>query len=94
MLDRNGKKELIQRELSQIVGSDVSIRIEIEPAAPSPPEAEAPPRREPAPVPPAPASAVITTSIRLTPELKEQLRSDPLVAAVIDELGGEIVKVE
>jgi hypothetical protein len=31
---------------------------------------------------------------RITPEMKQALREDPLIAAVIDQLGGEIVKVE
>jgi DNA polymerase-3 subunit gamma/tau len=99
MLDRNGKKELIQRELSQLLGEAVGIRIEIEPPieSPEPPPATKPPRGDGTSVPlqsPAAPAPPGTPSIRLTPELKEQLRADPLIASVIDELGGEIVKVE
>jgi hypothetical protein len=43
---------------------------------------------------PAPPSPDAPEPLRLTPEVKEALRADPLVAAVMQHLGGEIVKVE
>src|SRR5262249_35116802 len=93
MLSRNGKKEIIQKELSALLNEPVGVRFQIEPAsdesrAPAP-AARPAARREPVPGP-----SPIAPSIRITPELKEQLRANPLVAAVIDQLGGEIVKVE
>jgi len=96
MLSRNGKKELIQKELSELLNEPVGLRFEIEPASETEPAAPAPharpaARREAAPQPTMPAAA---PSIRITPELKELLRADPLIATIIDELGGEIVKVE
>jgi DNA polymerase III gamma/tau subunit len=93
MLSRNGKKEILQKELSDLLNEPVNVRFEIEPTSDDAPE------RAPAPAPRRASqartvSAPTAPSIRITPELKEQLRSDPLVAAVMDELGGEIVKVE
>jgi hypothetical protein len=44
---------------------------------------------------PAPAPLSEPNRVTLTAEIKESLyRDDPLVKAVIDELGGEIVKLE
>ena len=44
--------------------------------------------------PPPPEHAAVPAPSRLTPEMKELLRADPLVAAVMQHLCGEIVKVE
>ena len=96
--ETNGKKDAIKEILTQILRQNVGVRFELEPA---PARAEAEParleprpdavRRSPTPPPePAPASA----PSRITPEMKESLRGDPLVAAVMQHLGGEIVKVE
>ena len=63
---------------------------------PSAPVAK-PEGRTPKPDAPAPASAPPpppVPTIRLTPELKEQLESDPLIRAIIAELNGGIIKVE
>jgi DNA polymerase III gamma/tau subunit len=101
MLDRNGKKEVIRDELSSLLNQSVGVAIEVDetqpaPAAPQPARAPAPPR--------APARAVqqpvmmqapVSQGLRITPELKEELREkNPLIAAIMTELGGEIVKVE
>ena len=106
MLDRNGKKEVIQEELSALLGGPVGVKFRVEestadgPAQPTPsaPRAQpAPVRREPtrsapAPLPPPPP---VSQGIRITPELREQLRqSEPLIKALMDDLGAEIVKVE
>jgi DNA polymerase-3 subunit gamma/tau len=97
MLDRNGKKDILQQELSGLLGQTIGVRFEVddqaaaaEPAAPTRPRVTAPPR--PAPVVAAAPSS--SSEIRLTPELRESLAQDPLVKAVMTELGGEIVKVE
>ena len=50
-------------------------------------------RRSASPPPPSEIATVSAPS-RITPEMKEALRADPLVAAVMQHLGGEIVKVE
>jgi hypothetical protein len=106
MLDRNGKREVIQSELSQLLGAPVGVKflVESDPAAPGSATPQAalatpPPRlvvyRElraapaPAPAPP------VQQGIRITPELREELKSaEPLIRALIDDLGAEIVKVE
>lgn len=103
MLDRNGKKETIQQLLSELMGRPIGIRTVLDPNAPADEPAAvqtaAAPSRKPsfsqaskAAAPPPPPAA--ETGIRLTQELKDQLKLDPLIAAVIKELGGEIVKVE
>jgi hypothetical protein len=44
---------------------------------------------------PVPPKAPMEPAVRITSELREQLRnSEPLIKAVMDELGAEIVKVE
>ena len=55
------------------------------------------PRREPVrmAVEPPPQAAPPSNVVRITPELKESLRnSEPLIKAIMDELGADIVKVE
>ena len=64
----------------------------------APAQVEAAVRREPVriavPPPPAP-HAPATASVRITPELVESLRSsEPLIKALMDDLGATIVKVE
>ncbi|MGH7176965.1 MAG: DNA polymerase III subunit gamma/tau [Tepidisphaeraceae bacterium] len=93
MLDRSRHKDTIQDELSRMLSRPVALTFELdgEPEAPSheipPPTMESPrpaPQRAPAPV-----------AVRITAELREQLRSsEPLIRAVMDQLGGEIVRVE
>lgn len=100
MLDRNGKKNAIRDALSSILKCNVGVKLEVLP----PPKqseddgAESPPpvrraaatveepvhRAAPTPEPPA----------RITAELRAELRKNPLIGAVLDQLGGEIVKVE
>ncbi|HSZ56405.1 MAG TPA: hypothetical protein VK797_12130, partial [Tepidisphaeraceae bacterium] len=103
MLERNGKKDLIRETLSNLLRESVGVKFEVDPDAaettpatdrgPARPAAavraaQAMPPSAPAPPPPqAPA-------IKLTPELIESLRKEPLVRAFMDELGAQIVKVE
>ena len=100
MLDRNGKKDAIKEILTQLLHQTVGVKFELEPA-PSAPEREAAqpePRavamRRSAPPPPPSEPGPVSAPSRITPEMKESLRADPLVAAVMQHLGGEIVKVE
>jgi DNA polymerase-3 subunit gamma/tau len=101
MLDRNGKKEQIRDAFTQVLGESVGIAFECDSEA----IAEAP--ATPATVPPPQVSVAATpppqkqqnmpadSQIRLTAELCASIRdSDPLIRAVIEELGGEIVRVE
>ncbi len=97
MLDRNGKKDLIRDELSRLLEKPIGIAIEVvertEPeAAPQPqrPRVERPVVNETAPT-----QAIAIPTIRVTPELKTELREkNPLIAAIMTELGGDIVRVE
>jgi DNA polymerase-3 subunit gamma/tau len=98
MFERNGKKDVVRDTLSKVLRQNVGIKFEIEPEAASsegpaaPPVVQAPPRLRP-------QSALVETpaagsSLRLTPELLESLRADPLIKAVMEGLGASIVKVE
>jgi DNA polymerase-3 subunit gamma/tau len=101
MFDRNGKRETIRDLLTSLLKQSVGVKFELEPkpreseeldATTAEPVAATAVRRSP--VPRAAAASPESSPSRLTPELKQQLASDPLIAAVIEHLGGEIVKVE
>jgi DNA polymerase III subunit gamma/tau len=101
MLDRNGKKDMVRDELSNLLQKPVGVAIEINECVETAPVAAAarpaPPQRAAVRPPPQPVMQSIPASpgIRITPELKDELRGkNPLIAAVMTELGGEIVKVE
>jgi DNA polymerase III gamma/tau subunit len=93
MLDRNGKKDVIRDTLSSILRTSVGLKIELAPA----PEAatDDPPAEQPSPrvkaIAPVPAAE---PTVRITSELRAELRKNPLINAVVEHLGGEIVKVE
>jgi DNA polymerase III gamma/tau subunit len=97
MLDRNGKKEAIRDALCAILKTSVGLKLEI---IPSERAAELEADKEPSlsaqagRVAPLPAPTPETTTVRITPELRAELRARPLIGAVIEHLGGEIVKVE
>jgi hypothetical protein len=110
LLDRNGKKDVVRDMISQITGQPLGVKFDITASDPSTDAAptsstavmEQPiprptMRREPVRVaiePPQPAAPPANV-IRITPELKESLRgSEPLIKAIMDELGADIVKVE
>jgi DNA polymerase-3 subunit gamma/tau len=101
LLERNGKKDIVREKLSEVLGQPIGIKFEVDPDAPlesapaSPsPRASAPPpsRSVPAPQPAAPVPQ--TPAVKLTPELIESLRNEPLVKALMDQMGAQIVKVE
>jgi DNA polymerase-3 subunit gamma/tau len=101
MLDRNGKKEQIRDAFTQVLGESVGIAFECEaegPAAAAAAPAVAPPPRVPvvAAVQKQQAAPTLTDpQIRITTELCASLRdAEPLIRAVMEELGGEIVRVE
>jgi DNA polymerase-3 subunit gamma/tau len=99
MLERNGKKDLVRDGLSKIIGKPMGVRFEVddspEPEAPAPPTATPPVARpaRPAP-PPEPAQPAGPPAIRITPELIEQLKQDPLAGSVMDKFGATPVKIE
>ncbi len=100
MIDRNGKKDTIREVLSGLLKQNVGLKFElVEEPSPAEPPAAAPaaapvrPPQRPA-ARPAPPPAVPEPAIRITDELRQQLAQDELIKAVIEKLGGEIVKVE
>jgi hypothetical protein len=99
LLERNGKKEMLRESLSKALGKPVGVRFEVEegPAAEAEPASARPPAPRaaaPRPAPVEPPSPPAVPSIRITPELIEKLRADPLVAAIIEEFNATPVKVE
>ena len=108
MLERNGKKDLVQEKLTEVLGRAVGVKFEVDLAVPieagnAPAEAAAPrpatparptPRAAPQPAPLETPSAPAAPSVKLTPELIESLRGDPLIKSLMDNLGATIVKVE
>jgi len=104
MLERNGKKELVREKLTELLGQSVGVRFEVDPAeevaAAATPPAQAPragasqrmpPQAVTAPDEPA---APAVPAVKLTPELIESLRNEPLIKALMDQMGAQIVKVE
>jgi hypothetical protein len=94
----NGKKDAIAKALSEIRGSSLGVRFEVEETpAPAPipetPAAQpvAPARSRPAA---SPAPAAPPPPARPSPELLQELQADPLVQTVLKEFGGTIIKVE
>jgi len=102
LLERNGKKDLVRDGLSELLGKPTGVRFEVDETSadeePARPVASAPVPRQsaraaaaPTPEPPAPAGP---PAIRITPELIEQLRQDPLVGSVMDKFNAVPVKIE
>jgi hypothetical protein len=103
MLDRNGKKDIVRDALCVVVGQTVGLKIDLappvegedDPPAASPPVRPNPPPRVAKPAAPEPPPIPETPTIRLTTELRDELRQkNPLVDALVRDLGAEIVKVE
>lgn len=102
LIDRNGKKEMVAEALSTVLGKPTRLRIEVEPAPDKStklsPDTFAPPRtKRPSFQDVARQGSnptVQPASTTLTSEQKTQLAKDPLVRAVLEALGGDIVKVE
>jgi hypothetical protein len=99
-LDRNGKKDIVRDALCTVVGQSVGLRIDLAPPVegedePPPAPSRPAPQRVQKPVAAEPPPMPETPTIRLTTELREELRqANPLIDAMIKELGAEIVKVE
>ena len=106
MLDRNGKKDLVRDAIGRVLRQSIGVRFEVDPAAEgeaadAAPAPQATPARAPAarvaPGPPEPAQPAVqqAPAVKITPELIESIRTaEPLVKALMDELGAQIVKVE
>jgi hypothetical protein len=77
-----------------VLGQSVGLKFEVDPqaqASPAPATGTAPAAALPPPVGPAEPPVL---SIKITPELIESLRREPLVQIFMDQLGAQIVKVE
>ena len=102
LLERNGKKDLVRDALSKVMDQPVGIRFEIGQAitVPVPPSDVAnvpvePPRRAAPAPPPQPKAVDNPNLVRLTDDIRQNLyKSDPLIRAVVDQLGGSIIKLE
>jgi len=107
MLERNGKKEIVREKLAQVLGENIGVRFEVDanaaaepapaaPAAPTRPSSAPPSRTAAKATPPSPEqpAAPSQPAVKLTPELIDSLRNDPLVKALMDQMGAQVVKVE
>ncbi|HTL28178.1 MAG TPA: DNA polymerase III subunit gamma/tau [Tepidisphaeraceae bacterium] len=100
-LDRNGKKDTVRDALCAVIGQTVGLKIDLAPPTEADQEPAAAPVVRPSPPrvqKPAPVEAPVipeAPTIRLTTELREELRQkNPLIDALVRDLGAEIVKVE
>ena len=94
-------REAIARVLKQSIGVrfDVDAAPDAEPAAPAPAPQVAPVRAPPSRATSGPPEVALPAAppvaVKITPELIESIRTaEPLVKALMDELGATIVKVE
>ena len=110
LLSKEDKKAAVRTAFSQVLNEQVGVHFEVEPddggAAPVPvqaavaaPRAAPPPGpRPPAPVVPSPLTPAVpdaSNAVRLTDEIRNQLyQSDPLVKAIVDQFGGNVIKLE
>jgi DNA polymerase-3 subunit gamma/tau len=106
-LELNGKKDLIRDSLTKVMAQPMGVRFEISSSAATPTVPAPVAKSAPAPVPPvqparrasvAPPPMVAqesSNSIRVTDELRENLyKANPLVRAIAEQLGGNIIKFE
>jgi predicted trehalose synthase len=103
MLERNGKKDLVRDALSKVLDQAVGVRFEISDAvvAPVPASVASAPvqpakKSTPAAAPsPQPVPAESSNSVRVTEEKRAELyKTVPLVKAVVDQLGGSVIRLE
>jgi len=107
LLDRNGKRESVAQAFTQLLGTEIGVRFIIDDTASAPPPPPATPTtRNGSPVPvrptakpalqaPTPPPMPEAPAVRLTQEMKDAIyQEDPLVKTIVDQLGGEIVKIE
>jgi DNA polymerase-3 subunit gamma/tau len=108
LLERStGKKDLVRDALSKVMEQPLGVRFEISDAAvaavsatptptPAAPAAPVPAVKRPAPAAPTPpAPADNSNAVRLTDEKRTELyQSEPLIRAVVDQLGGSIIRLE
>ena len=94
MLERNGKRETVQRVLGELLNEPVGLKIEIDatPVAEAPQPAPRELARKPAPPDLSPPLPVVPP---MTPQEKQRImESDPLVRAACELFDGDIVKAD
>jgi hypothetical protein len=94
-LQSNGKQDLLRNLLSELLQQPTGIRFELDDAPPpesQPSHPRTSPSQEVAPQSP-PAAYGEPAQIPLTPELRQELESDPLIEAVMRELGGQLLNI-
>jgi DNA polymerase III subunit gamma/tau len=101
-LDQNGKKEVIRGVISQVLNAPMGVRFEVDEGSPTatpapvqqPTARPTPPRETANPTPP-PQPVELSNTVRMTEELRDKLyKESPLIRAVVDQLGGMVIKVE
>jgi len=105
MLERNPKRDSVREGLTQILGKPMGVRFEVDesveeetaPVRPAVSASSAPAQaaRPAAPARPAPPPEPAgPPAIRITPELIEQMKQDPLAGSIIETFNATPVKVE
>lgn len=110
MLNANGGRQILTDLITKLLGQPVGVRFEqdldaeppLESSASSAPTRAATPTQTPANPPIRPTSRAVAPAAapsensggRMTPELRQLAESDPLVRAVMSELGGRITSID
>ena len=92
-LESNGKRDAIRDVVSTVLKQPVGVRFELEdaPAIAGP----APVRRQVAPTPTSSPAIEPANTLRITDEFRAKLyEGEPLIRAIVDQLGGTVVKFE
>jgi hypothetical protein len=92
-LESNGKREAIREVVSTVLKQQVGVRFELEDA----PAIAAPAtvRRQVAATPTSSPAIEPTNTFRITDEFRAKLyEGEPLIRAIVDQLGGTVVKFE
>jgi DNA polymerase III subunit gamma/tau len=96
-IEENGKKDAIRNVISEVLKQPVGVRFDLDDAPPQPIATAAQPRRATATatISPAPEQSSTTNTIQITDEVRGKLyESEPLIRAIVDQLGGRIMKLE
>jgi hypothetical protein len=97
-LEQNGKKDIVREVVSTVLKEPVGVRFEVEEpavatAAPAmQANVAALPAARPAPIT---GPEPVNSTVRLSEEMRNKLyQTEPLIRAIVDQLGGTIIKLE
>jgi len=105
MLTRNGKREMVIEAFTRVLGKAIGVRFEVDQQAAASASAAVLPREdspqpqpagrgdEPAAVAAAPQPAARAAPARLMPRQVQEFERDPLIGALVSELGATILKI-